>query len=59
MAHRLAFACLIGLVITVTAASAATRQPAPLIAGQTLTGGKASLEALRGKPVFINVWSSW
>jgi len=43
----------------VTTAMAATREPAPAAAGPTVTGGKASLAALRGKPVFINVWSSW
>jgi hypothetical protein len=48
----------LALVVAATAA-AATRQPAPATAGPTVTGGKASLAALRGKPVFINVWSSW
>lgn len=48
----------LALVVVATAA-AATRQPAPATAGATVTGGKASLAALRGKPVFINVWSSW
>ncbi|MCY7302786.1 MAG: hypothetical protein LH654_07060 [Thermoleophilia bacterium] len=48
----------LALVVVATAA-AATRQPAPATAGPTVTGGKASLAALRGKPVFVNVWSSW
>ena len=48
----------LALVVVATAA-AATRQPAPAAAGPTVTGGKASLAALRGKPVFVNVWSSW
>ena len=46
-------------LIVVATASAATPKPAPATAGPTVTGGKASLAALRGKPVFINVWSSW
>ena len=46
-------------LVVVATAAAATRQPAPAAAGPTVTGGKASLAALRGKPVFINVWSSW
>lgn len=53
----LLLACL-ALGVAATAA-AATRQPAPATAGPTVTGGKASLAALRGKPVFVNVWSSW
>lgn len=48
----------LALVVVATAA-AATRKPAPATAGPTVTGGKASLAALRGKPVFVNVWSSW
>jgi len=51
--------CLTLAVVAAAAAAAATRQPAPATAGATVTGGKASLAALRGKPVFINVWSSW
>jgi len=46
-------------LVVVATASAATPKPAPATAGPTVTGGKASLAALRGKPVFINVWSSW
>jgi hypothetical protein len=38
---------------------AATRPTAPAIEGTTLDGEKASLAALRGKQVFVNVWSSW
>ncbi len=41
------------------AGMAAGRPPAPAIAGPTVTGGSASLAELRGKPVFVNVWSSW
>jgi hypothetical protein len=58
--RRLPLVLLLGLALAVVAtAAAATRQPAPATAGPTLTGGKASLAALRGKPVFLNVWSSW
>ncbi len=46
-------------LVAITTASAATRKPAPKTVGPTVTGGKASLAKLRGKPVFINVWSSW
>jgi hypothetical protein len=31
----------------------------PPIAGKTLDGKRLSLASLRGKPVLINVWSSW
>ncbi|CAN5830083.1 MAG: hypothetical protein H0T97_11020 [Actinobacteria bacterium] len=37
----------------------ATRPTAPPIAGTTLDGEKAALADLRGKQVFVNVWSSW
>ncbi len=60
MKQRLALVLLLGLALVVVAtAAAATRRPAPPTAGPTVTGGKASLAALRGKPVFLNVWSSW
>lgn len=32
---------------------------APRVAGVTLDGKRISLEEFRGKPVFVNVWSSW
>jgi hypothetical protein len=38
---------------------AAMRPAAPAIAGTTLDGERASLADLRGKQVFVNVWSSW
>jgi hypothetical protein len=38
---------------------AAMRTKAPAIEGTTLDGEKASLAALRGNQVFVNVWSSW
>ena len=47
--------------VTETAApeDAAMRTMAAPIEGPTLDGEKASLAALRGKQVFVNVWSSW
>jgi hypothetical protein len=59
MARLLPFVFLVGALVTVGASPATTPQLAPATAGRTVTGGKASLAALRGKPVFINVWSSW
>jgi hypothetical protein len=60
MMRRLAPLLLTCLALVVVAtAFAATPKPAPATAGPTVTGGKASLAALRGKPVFINVWTSW
>ena len=47
------------LVATAAAAPGATRKPAPPLVGTTLAGKQLSLAKLRGKPVFINVWSSW
>jgi hypothetical protein len=45
--------------IAVSAAGAGTAKPKPAIAGVTLDGKRLSLAKLRGKPVLINVWSSW
>jgi hypothetical protein len=58
---RLAVAvlCLV-LLVPVAAGAAPSRPKAPAIAGVTIDGGKRiSLASLRGKPVMINVWSSW
>jgi hypothetical protein len=52
-------ACLVALLTTTSGAQAATRPKAPPIAGKTLAGTKVTLAQFRGKPVFINVWSSW
>lgn len=38
---------------------ASSRQPAPVIDGVSLTGERLSLGDHRGRPVLINVWSSW
>lgn len=46
------------LTLAVTA-GAASRPKAPAISGVTLEGKKVSLAQLRGRPVLINVWSSW
>jgi len=59
MLRVLAVACFVGALALVGSASAGPRQPAPNIAGPTVQGATASLAALRGKPVFVNVWSSW
>jgi hypothetical protein len=49
----------LALVASAAATPDAKRRPAPAIAGITLDGKQLSLTKLRGKPVFINVWSSW
>jgi hypothetical protein len=49
----------LALVGTAAATPDAQRRPAPALAGVTLDGKQLSLTKLRGKPVFINVWSSW
>ncbi|MGL6278214.1 MAG: hypothetical protein ACRC50_01490 [Gaiella sp.] len=50
----------VALAVPVAAAAAPSRPKAPPIAGVTVDGGKRiTLSSLRGKPVMINVWSSW
>ena len=47
---------------TTTATTPATdtsRPAAPAIEGTSLDGERISLAELRGRPVFVNVWSSW
>jgi hypothetical protein len=39
--------------------SATDARPAPDIEGTTLDGERMSLVDFRGRPVFVNVWSSW
>jgi hypothetical protein len=36
-----------------------SRPPAPTIQGTTLDGETVSLADFRGRPVLVNVWSSW
>ncbi len=50
---------LVSLTTVVAGAQAAPRPKAPPIAGKTVQGPKVSLAQFKGKPVFINVWSSW
>ena len=54
-------ALMLALLVAVTAsvAGGAAAAPKPPIAGTTLDGKRLSLAGLRGKPVVINVWSSW
>jgi len=59
MRRAVTLAFVVGALTLVAAAGAATRPAAPQIAGPTVTGGTAALTQFRGKPVFINVWSSW
>jgi hypothetical protein len=56
--RRLAPGALVIALALVATAPAAT-SPAPRIAGTTLEGKPLSLRSFRGKPVLINVWSSW
>jgi hypothetical protein len=38
---------------------AGDREPAPAIVGVDLAGEAISLRDFRGRPVLVNVWSSW
>jgi hypothetical protein len=40
-------------------ASASERQPAPGLSGESLSGETIALGDFRGRPLLINVWSSW
>jgi hypothetical protein len=42
-----------------TSAPTRARDPAPDIGGETLDGAALSLSDFRGRPVLVNVWSSW
>ena len=56
----LAASLILFVALTIPLAQAAKPRPkAPPIAGVTLDGKRLSLVALRGKPVILNVWSSW
>ena len=49
-----------GMLAAAAAAAPRAAPPrAPALAGVTLDGTRASLAALRGRPVLVNVWSSW
>jgi hypothetical protein len=54
-----AVAVIAGALVATAAAAETARRPAPALTGVTLGGKQLSLAKLRGKPVFINVWSSW
>jgi hypothetical protein len=54
-----AAAVIVGVLVATAAASETVRRPAPALTGVTLEGKQLALAKLRGKPVFINVWSSW
>ena len=55
----LALALLVTVALMSTLAASAADAPRQPIAGVTLDGKRLSLADLRGKPVVINVWSSW
>jgi hypothetical protein len=39
--------------------TASAREAAPRLAGESLDGESVALDDFRGRPVLINVWSSW
>jgi len=47
------------LVAVAPAAAGGAAAAKPPVAGVTLDGKRLALADLRGKPVLINVWSSW
>lgn len=48
--------CALAILASACVGVAASKPP---IAGVTLDGDRLALADLRGKPVVINVWSSW
>ena len=44
---------------TMDSPAASSRPVSPAIEGTTLEGDRVSLADFRGRPVFVNVWSSW
>lgn len=44
---------------TETQPSSPARDQAPAIAGETLAGEAIALGDFQGRPVLVNVWSSW
>jgi hypothetical protein len=55
---RVVGAALLALLCAASVATA-SRPRAPILAGTTLTGASISLAQFRGRPVLVNVWSSW
>lgn len=51
-------AVVLALALTASAGSA-TRPKAPAISGVSLEGKRIALAQFRGRPVLVNVWSSW
>ena len=45
--------------VTESAPPEMTRETAPALSGVTLDGDAITLSDFRGRPVLINVWSSW
>lgn len=45
--------------VTGSAPPETTRETAPALSGVTLDGDAITLRDFRGRPVLINVWSSW
>ena len=45
--------------VTESTAQETSRERAPALSGVTLDGDRIALDDLRGRPVLINVWSSW
>jgi cytochrome oxidase Cu insertion factor (SCO1/SenC/PrrC family) len=48
-----------GAPTTSTLSDASSRSQAPAIDGISLEGKQMSLDDFRGRPVLVNVWSSW
>ena len=68
MARRLLLLALASLVLVgcgsgsgegSSAPNAAARSAEGTLSGTNLDGEPVSLDDFRGKPVFVNVWSSW
>jgi hypothetical protein len=49
----------LAVLLGVAAGAQSASEARPPIAGTTLDGKRLSLADFRGKPVLINVWSSW
>ena len=55
----LALIAITALAVMLHVGVAGAAEPKTPVAGITLDGKRLSLADLRGKPVLINVWSSW